>query len=178
MFITKTLALPHLDETDHLKIVRINETDVHTDLLDTLCEIGKQDDFDLADDELLAHLCVRRGLFSYRDWQARINSRMQEILHIDYEVDPRKKRLNLEETVYLSGGLSGRISGGGYKMLCALCARDLVFDHLDAFTSAFGQEPRPFIESVWRELDELLQKGILEGTYTDELWDVKYHFQK
>lgn len=173
MFITKTLALPRLDESDHLKIDNIKK-DEHSPVLDTLREIMWQDDFDISDDEFLAHMCVRAGLFSHRDWQELINRTLATVCHIDYEVDSKKRRLTLEETVYQMGGLSGRVSGGGYKMISALSARSLVFENVDAFSRAFGKEPREFIEDVWRELDGYLKGKIISGEYTFELHDLKH----
>lgn len=173
MFITKTLALPHLDRSDCLKILFVRDT-CRTELADVLRGIMNQEDLDISDDELLAHLCVRKGFFSFRDWQRNINRLMSQIAEIDRDVDPAKRLPSLEETVYLMSGSSGRISGGGYKMLCALCARDLVFENAELFKAEFGAGPREFAEAIWTELDGMLKDGIISGEYTHELMDLKY----
>ncbi|MBQ8207710.1 MAG: hypothetical protein IJZ89_03140 [Clostridia bacterium] len=175
MFITKTLACPKLDASDCLKIISITNNDIHTPMLDNLREIVKLDDFEISDDELLAHMCIHEGIFTYRDWQELINSRITQVYSIDYEVDSTKRRLSLEETVYQMGGSSGRVSVGGYKMISALSARELVFKNIEVFSKVFDKEPREFIEVIWNELDDLLNAGIILGSYTHELFDLKYH---
>ena len=137
-------------------------------------EILGIDDFDISDDELLAHLCIKAGIFSYRDWQELINTALERIRNINYEVDSSKRRLSLEETVYQMGGFCGKVSADGYKMLSALCARELVFKHVDSFSEIFGSQPRNYIEKVWNELDSLLTSGFISGEYTFELHDLKY----
>ncbi len=177
MYITKTLACPKLDETDCLKIVKINEGE-QTLLYSTLCELMWQDDYDLSDDEILGHLCVKKGLFSYLDWQNLICDYIRKVGEIDYKVDSTKHRLNLEETIYQLGGFSGKVNLGGYKMLSSLCVRHLVFDNMEKFVEIFGSEPRVYIIEVWTELEKMLNSGVIVGKYTHELHDVKFHRQK
>ena len=177
MYITKTLALPALNETDCIKITAV-KSDRESPLLNTLRFLMTQDDFDIADDELLAHIAIAAGLFTYREWQSRICSGIREVGDIDYEVDSTKRRLNLAETIYQMGGFTGRVTGGGYKMLAALRGRDLVFRDTGKFREIFGSEPREYIEQLWQELEALRAGGEIIAVYTDELLRVKHHKEK
>ena len=173
MYITKTLAMPRLDASDCLKIVSVSD-ECKTPLGEVLRGLLRAADFDISDDELLAHLCVREGLFSYKEWQELINGLVCHIYSIDYEVDSTKGRLTLAETVYQMGGCTGRVPSGGYKMISALTGRDLVFRDAEQFTTHFGKPPREYILSLWEELDALLTQCLIEGEYTNELHFAKY----
>jgi hypothetical protein len=177
MYITKTLAFPHLDESDHLKIVKLEEGEP-TLLYSVLRELMWMDDYDLSDDEILAHLCIHQNLFTYRDWQNSIQEHIDKVLAIDYVVDPTKRRLDLVETVYYSSGCTGRVTGNCYKMLSSLCARDLVFQHKEEFRRLFGKEIREYVEDLWVEMDNMLKAGIIKGEYTNELTSIKFHIEK
>ena len=174
LYLSKTLALVHFDEKDNLKITRINDTANESAVLQALVTLGQMHEFDVSDDELLAHMCAGRGLFTYREWQELIDLHLERVRAIDREVDPRLRRLTLDEELYLMGGCTGRVTAGGYKMLSALAGRELVMKDVPSFVRKFGSEPREFIEEVWRELDELLSSGAVSGEYTHELFDSKH----
>lgn len=179
MYITKTLALPHLDETDCLKITKINISNAEYEenrLLKVIKELLLLRTFDISDDELLFHICVSEGLFSHRDWQNIINNRLAEIANIDYEVDPTKKRPSLTEDIFLMSGSNGSACAEGYKMLLAISARELVFKNEEGFKAIFKASPREYIEEIWRELKNLCDKEIIIGKYTDELRAIKHHY--
>lgn len=174
MYITKTLAMPKLDDTDCIKIVDLGDYDGGSIVYSVLNDIIHLDDFDITDDELMAHICIREGLFTYKDWQSLINDWVKQVTEIDYEVDPRKKRLNTIETVYYSSGASGRVLAGGYKMISALTVRKLIRANLEQFEKRFGENPDKYIIKVWKEIDNLLNQGVIIGEYTSELNRVKY----
>lgn len=174
MYITKTLAVPKLNESDCMKIIDLTEYDGESIVYGTLKDIIQFADFDITDDELLAHICVRRGLFTYKDWQTLINRRIKEVSEIDYEVDSTKRRLTLTETVYQMSGKCGRVLAGGYQMISALTGRDLVFSNIEKFEKLFGTHPQDYIIRIWQELDTLLHNGIIIGEYTIELLFMKY----
>ncbi len=174
MYISKTLAMPSLNETDFLKITRVNRIDEEDALLVVIKELIKHHTFDISDDELLLHICVHKGLFTYKAWQNIVNDRLIEASNIDYEVDPTKKRPNLVEDLYYMSGANGSISGEMYKMLLALSARKIIFDNEEKFKKAFGAPPREYIEVLWQRLIELCEEGMIEGKYTDELFRLKH----
>ena len=167
LYLSKTLALVHFDEKDNLKITRINDTANESAVLQALVTLGQMHEFDVSDDELLAHMCAAHG-------QELIDLHLEQVRAIDREVDPRLRRLTLDEELYLMGGCTGRVTAGGYKMLSALAGRELVMKDVPSFVRKFGSEPREFIEEVWRELDELLLSGAISGEYTHELFDSKH----
>ena len=173
MYITKTLAVPRLDGSDCIKIVDLADHDAESVVCGVLRGLIRLGDFDITDDELLAHICIRAGMFTYKDWQILINEKLRAVSEIDYEVDSTKRRLNLIETVYQSSGSCGRVSAGGYKMISALTARDLVFSNMEAFEKHFGKNPGDYITELWEELDRLLGDGVIIGKYTDELHEIK-----
>lgn len=176
MYITKTLAMPKLDYTDCLKIVDVRDFDSDSVLYSTIKYMIRFhiDEFDISDDELLAHICIREGLFTYKEWQALINDWVRQVSEIDYKVDSSKKRLNLIETVYQISGCCGRVSAGGYKMISALTTRTLIKANMEQFEKHFGAHPNDYIIKVWQELDTLLKEGIIVGEYTDELLQMKH----
>ena len=176
MYITKTFAMPTFEITDCIKIVDVRDYDGNSPLYDTLkyifrCRIAE---FDISDDELLSYICIREGLFTYKDWQTLINEEIKAVSEIDYEVDSTKRRLNLTETVYQLSGSCGRVVAGGYKMISALKGRNLVLANIEKFEKHFGAHPRDYIIKVWQELDTLLKEGVIVGEYTHELHDIKY----
>ena len=173
MYITKTLAMPRLDETDCIKIVDLADYDGDSVVYHTIKGIIRLADFDITDDELLAHICIREGLFTYKEWQTLINEKVRAVSEIDYEVDSTKRRLTLTETVYQLSGSCGRVSAGGYKMISALTARDLVFSDSESFKKHFGENPKDYVIKLWEELDALLIADIIIGEYTDELHEIK-----
>ena len=173
MYITKTLAMPRLDVTDCIKIIDLKDRDGESIVCDVLRELIRLGDFDITDDELLAHICICKGLFTYKEWQLLINKELFAVGEIDYEVDSTKRRLTLTETVYQLGGSCGRVSAGGYKMISALTARDLVFSNMEAFAKHFGKNPGDYIIELWEELDRLLKSDVIIGEYTDELHEIK-----
>lgn len=176
MYITKTLAMPTFEITDCIKIVDIRDYDGESLVYDTIKHIFRFgiDEFDISDDELLSYICIREGLFTFKDWQALINEEIKAVSEIDYEVDSTKRRLTLAETVYQFSGSCGRVVAGGYKMISALKGRDLVFADMERFEKHFGAHPRDYIIKVWQELDTLLNEGIIVGEYTNELHDIKH----
>ena len=176
MYITKTLAMPTFEITDCIKIVGVRDYDGNSPLYDTLKHIFscRIDEFDISDDELLSYICIREGLFTFKDWQNLINEEIQAVGEIDYEVDSTKRRLTLAETVYQFSGSCGRVVAGGYKMISALKGRDLVFSDIEKFEKHFGAHPRDYIIKVWQELDTLLKEGVIVGEYTHELHDIKH----
>lgn len=173
MYITKTLAMPRLDKTDCIKIVGLADYDAESIVYSTLKEIIGLADFDISDDELLAHICIKTGLFTYREWQLLINDWLKQVTEIDYDVDSTKRRLNVVETVYQLSGSCGRVAAGGYKMISALTTRRLIKSNIEQFEKHFGMNPNDYICKVWQELDCLLSKGIIIGEYTDELRNIK-----
>ena len=177
MFITKTLAFPHLDGTDCIKISKINDGE-NSLLYSILRELIWQSEFDLSDDDLLAHICIKKGLFTYSEWQNLIIGYIQRVGAIDYAVDSTKRRLNLEETVFQMSGFTGMVTGDCYKMLCSLCARELVFAKKEAFIQTFGKEPREYIEDLWIELKKMMEKGTIVAEFTHELLSTKHHTMK
>lgn len=176
MYITKTFAMPTFEITDCIKIVDVKDYDGNSPLYDTIKYIihRRIAEFDISDDELLTYICIREGLFTYKDWQMLINEEIQAVSEIDYEVDSTKRRLNLTETVYQLSGSCGRVVAGGYKMISALKGRDLVFSDIEKFEKHFGAHPRDYIIKVWQELNMLLNEGVIVGEYTDELHDIKH----
>ncbi len=176
MYITKTLAMPTFEITDCIKIVDVKDYDGNSPLYDTIKYIihRRIAEFDISDDELLTYVCIREGLFTYKDWQKLINEEIKAVSEIDYEVDSTKRRLNLTETVYQLSGSCGRVVAGGYKMISALKGRDLVFSDIEKFEKHLGAHPRDYIIKVWQELDTLLNEGVIVGEYTHELHDIKY----
>ena len=176
MYITKTLATPKLNYTDCIKIVDVKDYTGDNATYNIIRNMMRFriDEFDISDDELLAHICIAEGLFNYKDWQTLINEKVKAVSEIDYEVDPAKRRLDLTETVYLISGSCGRVTAGGYKMISALTGRDLVFSNLEKFEKHFGAHPRDYIIKVWQEIDNLLKEGVIIGEYTDELRKIKH----
>ena len=174
MYITKTLAMPKLDVTDCLKIVDLADYDGDSTVYRVLKEIIRLADFDITDDEFMAHICIREGLFTYKDWQYLINDWVKQVTEIDYEVDSTKRRLNTIETVYQSSGSCGRVLAGGYKMISALTARKLIWNKKEQFETHFGEALDNYVKKVWQELDTLLNEGVIVGEYTHELHDIKY----
>ena len=75
MYITKTLAMPTFEITDCIKIVDVRDYDGESLVYDTIKHIFRFgiDEFDISDDELLSYICIREGLFTFKDWQALIN---------------------------------------------------------------------------------------------------------
>ena len=175
MYITKSLAIPNLDKSDCIKIVNLSDYDGDSIVYRTLKDIIRLADFDITDDELLAHICIRAGLFTYKEWQLLINDWVKKVTEIDYKVDSTQRRLNTIETIYQMSGECGRVLAGGYKMISALTVRELIGNRIQSFESHFGGNPRDYIVKVWQELDRLLNDGIIIGEYTHELHFVKYH---
>ena len=176
MYITKTFAMPTFEITDCIKIVDVKDYDGNTPLYEVLRHIFRRriEEFDISDDELLSYICIREGLFAFKDWQKLINEEIKAVSEINYEVDSTKRRLTLAETVYQFSGSCGRVVAGGYKMISALTGRDLVFANIEKFEKHFGMHPRDYIVKVWQELDTLLNDGVIVGEYTHELHDIKH----
>jgi hypothetical protein len=167
MYITKALAVTALDGTDCIKIVGVKDFEGESVLYSTIKDMiyYQIDEFDISDDELLAYICIRKGLFTHKEWQALINDWVSRVSEIDYEVDPSKKRLNVIETVYHLGGCSGRVTAEGYRMISSTAARELCFSNMN--------DPCDYIIEVWGELDTLLNDGVIIGEYADELIRMK-----
>ncbi len=61
MYLTKTLAIPRLDETDCMKIVALKAYNGESAVYGALQDLLSSDELDITDDELLTHICIRRG---------------------------------------------------------------------------------------------------------------------